>query len=90
MWVWAYGTTYSCGPEMEFNLLSLPAVFVVIPILSTLLLSVCMRVHWLLKAGSRAYLNACIISWLIASLRELRFERSSVFRRKLLADGKLH
>jgi hypothetical protein len=42
-----------------------------------------------IEACSRACLKACMIACLIACLRELRFKRSRVFHRKLLADGKL-
>ena len=42
-----------------------------------------------IEACSRVCLKACMIDCLIACLRELRFEHSRVFHRKLLADGKL-
>jgi hypothetical protein len=87
--MWAYGTIYSCQPEEDLYVLLLPAVFVVIPGLYTLLLQVRERACSQLKACSRACLTACMIVCLIACLRELRFEWSRVFNRKLLADGKL-
>ena len=74
---------------MNLNLVSLPAVFMVIPEQYTLLQQVPIRAHWQLKACSRACLNVCMIAWLIACLRKLYFELSRVLRRKLLADGKL-
>jgi hypothetical protein len=88
MWVWAYRTINSCWPEMDIDLLLLPAVFMVIPVLYTLLPQVRMRAHWRLQAFCIACLKAWMIAWLIAWLRELHFEWSRVFHRKLLADGK--
>jgi hypothetical protein len=64
-------------------------VFVVIPVLYTLLLRVRMRAHWQLKACSRACLKAYKIDCLIACLRVLCVEWSREFHRKLFADGKL-
>jgi hypothetical protein len=42
-----------------------------------------------IEACSRACLKASMIACLIACLRELRFEQSRVFHRKLLANVKL-
>ena len=89
MWVWAYGIIHSCRPEMDLYLVLLPAVFVVMLVLYTLLLQVHIRASWLLKACSKARFKASVIDCSIACLRELCFEQSSVFHRKLFADGKL-
>ena len=78
----------------------LPAVFARVLVLCTLLLRVCMRARWRLKACSRACLSGCLGACMREPrlreprlreprLRDPRFGRSRVFHGNLLPDGKL-
>jgi hypothetical protein len=89
MCVWAYGTIYS---SWLGGLISVVTTHSLCGddngTINTFPVSLC-ETPMAIEACSRACLKGCTIACLIACLRELHFEHSRVFHKKLLADGKL-